>query len=115
MIQQHDTTSGTEIDVIDFNYVPSSALLDPPANPSPCTNDRNFHRTTFTRFQPTVLPPNLSPDSPVSAEGRIDSPFLTEVTTSLPCYVSSVRLPIALYACMIDDERIVGVQVRFLV
>jgi hypothetical protein len=111
MIQQHNTPSGTEIDVIDFNYVASSVLTDPPVNPFSSAGD-NFRRTTFSRSQPTVFPLNPSPDSPVSGEG--DSPFLTEVTTSLPYHVSSIRLPISFFACMIDDERIIGIQVRFL-
>ena len=113
VIQQRDTISGTEIEVIDFNYVPPYASSDSHPTPSPCMIGDNFRRTTFTRSQPTVLPPNPSPDDFPSG-GRVnDNPFCTEVTTSLPYHVSSVRLPIAFYSCMIDDERIVGVQVRF--
>jgi len=113
MIQQHNTTaSGTEIDVIDFNYVPSSASPDPPVNPFPCTTGENFHRTTYTRSEPTVLPPALYNSFVLGR--RSNSPFRDEVTTSLPYHVSSVRLPLSFYACMIDDERIVGIQVRIL-
>jgi hypothetical protein len=114
VIQQRDTTKEPETEVIDFNYVPPSALSDPRANTFSCMPGDNFRRTTFTRSQPTVLPPHSSQDDSVSG-GRVnDNPFCTEVTTSLPYHVSSVRLPISFYSCMIDDERIVGVQVRFL-
>ena len=114
MIQQCDVTSGMEIDMFDFNYVPSSTLLDPPVNPFPSMTGCNFCRTTFTQSQPTVLLPNLSPNSPDLGGGPIDSPFLTEVTTSLPYHISSICLPIDLYGCMIDNERIIGISVWFL-
>ena len=110
VIQKCDTASGTQIDVINFNYVPPSALSDPPTNPFPCKTGDNFSRNTFTRSTPTVLPPNPSPDPSGSGGCLNDNPFCTEVATSLPCHISSVCLPIEFYACMIDDERIVGVE-----
>ncbi|KIM34744.1 hypothetical protein M413DRAFT_450082, partial [Hebeloma cylindrosporum] len=107
MIQKRDTESGTEIDVIDFNYVPSSSV-----NTHTCPiGDNDVHRTTFTRSQPTILPPSTSKDLSIFGGSRSDSPFATEVATSLPYHLSSVTVPFSAYAFMIDDERVIGLQV----
>ncbi|KIM36026.1 hypothetical protein M413DRAFT_449469 [Hebeloma cylindrosporum] len=111
VIRQRDTVSGTEIDVIDFNYIPSSSSSgsssDLPVNPF---HGDSFRRTTVTRSQPTVLAPSTSGGLGAFSAARHDSPFVTEISTSLPYHVSSVSLPLPLYACMIDDERVIGVQ-----
>ncbi|KIM36024.1 hypothetical protein M413DRAFT_449466 [Hebeloma cylindrosporum] len=114
VIQQRDSTSGSKIDVIDFNYVPpssSSALT--PESPVKPLHGNSFRRTTVTRSKPTVLACGTLPGLAVFSRGRKGNPFVTKVSTSLPYHVSSVALPIPFEAFMIDDERIIGVQVRF--